>query len=176
MNQMRDRTQYDSGTYQGDGKMVDNGEKATADRFMLHLGEVDFGKKETFTFRMSNLPAVNLCIGFYLRDMPPLLPKSSDHKDFNLASVHILLKTVEGETILEDASPLSDWTWSGNMRGTRRFVYLRGKIGVETDMGSSFVPDPQEQYLLTVTRTPLPGSQAIKPTELRISGGGWKTP
>jgi len=174
-SRMRDRTQYDAETYQGDGRMIDHGETAAMERFNLHLGKADFSKKRTLAFQMRNLPPVRFWIGFDLRDMPPLLPTSSDHQDFNLASVYIVLKTAEGETILEDASPLSDWTWSGNMHGTRRFVYLRGQLGVENDEGSSFVPGPHQQYLLTVTITPLPGSKAIKPAELRMSGGGWKT-
>jgi hypothetical protein len=172
---MKDATQYPVETYRGDGKMIDRGQRAAAERFNLHLGEIDFSKEKTLTFRMSNLPAVRFVIGFDLRDMPPLLPRNSDGKDFNRAKVHILLETSGGDKVLEDASPLAAWTWSGNMHGTRRFVYLRGAFGAEGG-GSSFIPEPQQQYVLTVRIEPLPGSKAVKPAELRVTGGGWKVP
>jgi hypothetical protein len=114
-------------------------------------------------------------IGFDLRDMPPLLPANTDARDFNSARVHILLRTSGGDKVIEDTSPLSAWTWSGNMHGTRRFVYLRGPFGVEGG-GSSFVPELQQQYVLTVGIDPLPGSKAVKPARLRVTGGGWKVP
>ena len=170
---MRDRTLYDVTAYRGDGRMVDRGEKAAAERFSLHLGEVDFAKANTLTFSMSNLPAIRFCIGFDLYDMPPLLAESNHRKEFNLAKVHISLSTSEGDTVFQDTSPLSAWTWSGNMQGTRRFVYLRGPIGVQGG-GSSFTPEPLQDYVLTVEIDPIPGSKAVKPAALRMSGGGWK--
>lgn len=169
----RDKTQYDVKSYQGDGRMVDLGDKAAAERFNLILGEVDFSTEQTLIYKMGNLPDVTLVAGFNLRDLPPLLPDDDGSNEFNLASVAILLKTAEGKTIFEKTSPLSAWTWSGNMNGPGRFVYLRDGKPVNV---SSFDPEPGQQYVLTVQIKPLAGSKAVKPAELRLSGGGWKVP
>ena len=126
-----DQTQYDVKNYQGDGRMIDNGDEA--ERFNLILGEVDFSKEQTLIYKLGNLPDVkSMVAGFYLRDLPPLLPDDNGSKNYNLASVGIILKTAEGETIFEKTSPLSTWTWSGNMNGHRRFVYLCDGKPVET--------------------------------------------
>ncbi len=169
-----DQTQYDVKNYQGDGRMIDNGDEAAVERFNLILGEVDFSKEQTLIYKLGNLPDVKTMVaGFDLRDLPPLLPDDNGSKNYNLASVGIILKTAEGETIFEKTSPLSTWTWSGNMNGHRRFVYLRDGKPVET---SSFEPKPGQQYILTVQIKPLAGSKAVKPAELRVWGGGWKGP
>jgi hypothetical protein len=162
----QDKAGYDVKTYQGDGQMVDKGKSAAADRFILNLGEIDFSKKKTYSFTLGNLPEVSLGAAFEIRDLPPLHPGDDTvKKDFNRASVHLLLKTVEGETIFEETAPLSEWTWGGTVGDTERIIWTPQ---------TKFTGKPRQQYVLTLKISPLSGSKDIKPASVRISGGGWK--
>lgn len=157
---------YDVKTYQGDGQMVDKGKSAAADRFILNLGEIDFSKKKTYSYTLGNLPEVSLGAAFEIRDLPPLHPGDDTvKKDFNRASVHLLLKTVEGETIFEETAPLSEWTWGGTVGETERIIW---------SPQTKFTGKPKQQYVLTLRISPLSGSKDVKPALVRISGGGWK--
>jgi hypothetical protein len=161
-----DKAGYDVKTYQGDGQMVDKGKSAAADRFILNLGEIDFSKKKTYSFTLGNLPEVSLGAAFEIRDLPPLRPGDDNvKKEFNRASVHVLLKTVEGETIFEETAPLSEWTWGGTVGGAERIVWTPQ---------TKFTGKPKQQYVLTLKITPLSDSKDVKPASVRISGGGWK--
>jgi hypothetical protein len=162
-----DKAGYDVKTYQGDGQMVDKGKSAAAERFVLDLGEVDFSKGKTLSYKLGNLPEVDLTAGFHIRDLPPLRAGDDNvKKEFNRASVHMLLKTAEGKTVFEETAPLSEWIWGGTVGGTERIVWK--------PQTSNFTPQPKQQYVLTLRITPLDGSKAIKPASLRMSGGGWK--
>ena len=166
---MRDTTVYSPSTYQGDGTMSDRGDRASFDRFVLDLGDVDLSKQSKVTYKMSKLPPVRMNLGLKMTDMPPLTPMSDSGKEYNKAQVKVSLKTDGGKTVFEHDQPLSKWTWSGTVHGTYRVVYVR-----DFSPGTSFTPTENESYVLTLDITPDPTSKGGKPTSLRITGGGWK--
>ena len=162
------------GNYRGDGTFFDKGPRARVDRYLLKLGDLDFSRKTTRTFKVTGLPEVRFTLGFTLRGLPPLKSVGNDKMECNRANVSVLLKTKEGKEVLNCIAPFHEWTWSGSMNGTERFVYLRGDPGQAG--ASGFTPREGEEYLLTIGVEPLPGSAKVVPASLEMTGGGSKVP
>ena len=158
--------------YRGDGWFADRGPRVAANRYLLELGKIDFSRRVIRTFKMSGLPETRFTVGFVLRALPPLEPVGKEQKDYNRAEVRILLLGKGGKKLLDQKARFSEWTWSGSIGGTSRYVYLRGDPGRPGP--SQFAPKQDEEYFLTVEIEPLSDPGKVVEATLELQGGGRK--
>lgn len=165
--------------YQGDGRFVDYGKRAAAMRYVVDLGELDLGTAGDREFTMSGLPGEGFTIGLEIHaSAEPVEPMYEAHP----LNPTLRLEVVDerGESIISEAAPLREWTWSGTVGvKSRSFVYLRGDIARmagESEAGrtSNFTARPEGRYSVRFTVIePDPNAGGYTVTA-QASGGGWK--
>lgn len=165
--------------YQGDGRFVDHGSRAAAERYVVDLGDLDLATAREHEFTMSGLPPAEFTVGLEIRaHAEPAQPLYETHP----LNPTLRLEVIDerDERIVSETARLGDWTWSGNGgEKSRSFVYLRGDIArmsgaSEAGRTSYFTARPKGRYRVKVTVShPDPTSAGYSVT-VRAAGGGWK--
>jgi hypothetical protein len=150
-------------------------------RYVVDFGELDLGTVGNREFTMSGLPVEVFTIGLeILASAEPAEPMYEAHP----LNPTLRLEVVDerGESIISEAAPLRDWTWSGRVGvKSRSFVYLRGDIArmaglSEAGRTSYFTARPEGRYRVRLTVVEPDPKAAGYTVTVQAAGGGWKVP
>jgi hypothetical protein len=149
--------------YSGDGKLIDNGARASTDRYVVDLGSVSLKSAGTSTFRLKNLAKENFVIGFELQ-----APPGSQLEQAAIAPVVSIALKQAGKSLVNKEGSLSQWAWSVKSPGDRAFVYGRDKPDTYFDAL------PGKDYELTLQVKQPDRGGAHYTASLVVKSGGWK--
>ena len=153
--------------YSGDGHLVDNGRLNYANRYNVHLGEIDLAQGGVSEFRLSGLPRATFVAGIEIEESGDLTVSGLEPK--RRVSVRFEMHSADGKEVIIEEGPLSAWVRSFALhephrarlyrRGIARDVPLRNgdtkseKLGVKASggWGTYFKADPHAEYVLRVT-------------------------
>jgi hypothetical protein len=128
---------------------------------------------------MSGLPREEFTIGLEIHaSAEPAEPMYEAHPLNSTLRLEVVDE--RGESIISEAAPLRDWTWSGTVGvKSRSFVYLRGDIARmagESEAGrrSYFTARPEGRYSVRFTVLEPDPNAAGYTVTAQASGGGWK--
>ena len=177
--------------YDGDGRFVDHGPTAAAERYLLDLGPVDLATKSERRYSMAGLPPVEMVVGLEVT-AAPIGERSRESRPVD-ALITIVVINSRNELVIREREHLARWTWeTSSSQEFRAFVYRRGdvreqslgsgvigfeRLGVRTDggWGSYFQPRRGERYLLTLSVLEPASAGQRYSVRLLVTGGGWKT-
>ena len=153
-------------SYQGDGKLIDNGPSAATDRYILDLGPLILSKKSSAQYNITELPREKFVPGIELTNV--------SGGDFDVdkaaisATVSITIVDEQGKELVQVAGPLSAWIWSVSRGSNAAFVY--GGYGPK----AFFEPKSNDRYIVQISVTdPSVSTQNISARVL-LKSGGWK--
>ena len=166
--------------YEGDGVFTDRGRPVAHERYVLDLGPVQLRKPWRREYALADLPTEEFTVGLQFDG-------DTDGKSVD-AKVRVTLTNERGETVLEVADALANWTW-GTSPG-RLFVYRRGvqkeipfgqssvrlqrvALGPDGGWGTYFSPRRGGRYRLVFETLDANRANSAK-AKLVALGGGWK--
>lgn len=176
-----------SNSYEGDGVLTDKGITSATNRYVLELGKIQLNRKAEYSFFMSNLPQVEMVVGFSMPVNPSTIQNLKNEQ--SLSTIRIRLTNGKGKIVIQEEGPLRNWVWSETP--DHCFVYRRGlekeirigekssypkRTGVKTDSGwgTYFTPQKKESYKLSVAVFPTGNADTVRPVLVQVIGGGWK--
>lgn len=120
--------------YSGDGQLVDRGWMRYPSRYLLDLGPVDLTQAERTCFSLAGLPRAEFVAGIDIVEGEGLTI-SGPTPDYAV-SAHLKLTTESGETVIDEAAPLSAWT-----RQTPADAPLGGRLYLRGESAQHPLPD-----------------------------------
>lgn len=136
--------------YNGDGRFTDYGVMAYSRRYVIDLGAVDLSVPGSYTYKLSGLPRAEFNVSIRVSEGKQNTWGGGANYP---ATVRVLMRTAEGETVIFEEAPLSSFVRSYGVLDDLSELYRRG---IERDV-------------------PLPGGGA-RPEPLGVkASGGWGT-
>lgn len=172
---------YPSTRAVGDGTLSDVGPAAGIDRYVVDLGLLSNDEQIETSFVLSNLPPVEMNIGFDVIGEP-----SSGSLLFEKPSigwVNLEVARTSGERVIVEEGELSDWIWSGPLHiKNYAFVYkydattstIEPRLS-ERGRGTIFTPNPTDSYRISIRAKWKPTTPEQYKIRLRLKGGGWQS-
>ena len=151
--------------YHGDGTFVDRGPSSGSMRYVLTLGKLNTGMKESLTFKTGPLPRVKFHWGFRIEDNVPELDSSNLEPivSQDMGTVALTIYDRENNTLLvQNYGPLDKESWTFNLGHHDPFAYN----------DTSFVPYSGKGYMV-IAEVVEPGSKEVTLT-VEAFGGGWQ--
>jgi len=152
----------------GDGKLSDNGPFAAIDRYLVDLGFVNLGKKESHTYRLRNLPLETFVCGLEVYvpgfDGERLL----DEKPLDATVLFEFLDN-SGRVLLKTSAPLRKWGWGAARGDIGAFVYAD-----YLHHSPCFTPTKGGSYQVTVAVVEPDHEHPNETARILMKSGGWK--
>jgi hypothetical protein len=174
--------------YDGDGSLVDHGALTKGDRFVIDLGPCDLASVGNRAYEMRRLPPRRLVVGININSDIPRF--GIERKEERLTShARLTIRNEDGEVVISEQLPLSEWVWSNRGPPQETFLWVRGEreehslgggwskdehvgIGPDGGWGTCFQPRFRGRYALNLAIShPDPRAAALTAT-IRITGGG----
>jgi hypothetical protein len=136
--------------YSGDGRFTDNGVMTYSRRYVIDLGPVNLSAPGSYTYKLSGLPRAEFNVSIRVSEGTQ---NTWNSKPDYPATVRVLMRTAQGETVISEEGPLNSFVRSYGVLDDISELYRRG---IERDK-------------------PLPGGGA-RPEPLGVkASGGWGT-
>lgn len=186
----------------GDGRLTDFGPDEAINRYVLELGLINLNEPGSRTYKVQDLPEVNLAIGLDIRSLNPNVILEGNDRSNPIIGIRVVNE--KDKVVIDEKEALKDWAWStgylwkpyydgeeGPDDKHHRFVYRDGswketmsKEGVITSIpvniksdggwGTYFRPRRRGIYVITVQIFEKDIVSRDLEVRLRAKGGGWK--